>query len=303
MFYLSLNESWSCRNQWLTEREGSRNVGLFVRGWDECVYSQRKAGQYNCGNGENCCCRSGVGSWTFPPPQGWPPPILVCWAATQTEHTLLHINTESNEKNELFLLSVCVCESECLAGKQSSYCWWQRGKVGRAWMHGLAMTVTISGRPGGRRPLHFQCAGCHVTLAVLHRNKCQHKCRFYHWTHIYKADNHQKHAVSHSRKTKNTKSFIFFKLIHTKPVDPLLPRSQCSWGESLFGRLRPTHPYYDMSNLFFSCWECGWSVRGKWNKQNGWHETRFSDMKREGRRREGNIRRNRANKISKIYLR
>lgn len=33
--------------------------------------------------------------------------------------------------------------------------------------------------------------------------------------------------------------------------------------ESLFGRLRPTHPYYDKINLFFSCWGGGCRGRGK----------------------------------------
>lgn len=47
---------------------------------EEVEYSQHKAGQCSCGNGVNCCCRSGVGSWTSPPPQGWPPPIRVCRA-------------------------------------------------------------------------------------------------------------------------------------------------------------------------------------------------------------------------------
>lgn len=116
----------------------------------------------------------------------------------------------------------------------------------------------------GRRPLHFQqqCVGCHITLVVLHRNKCQHKCRFNPWTHIYKADNHQKWALSliHIHTKQHTHNH-FFKLLHTKPVNPLSPRSQCSWGVSLFGRLRPTHPYYDTSNLFYSCWVWLWWKR------------------------------------------
>lgn len=145
----------------MINREGRLKVcRLFVTRCKEAkrVYSQRKAGQCNCGNGENCCCRSGVGSWTFPPPQGWPPPILVCWAATQTKNThywmLNNFDNKVTRSNCFPSNSVrkCVCASVCLAGKQGRYCWWHRGLVARIWGCMLySNTVRCS-----RRPLHTQ---------------------------------------------------------------------------------------------------------------------------------------------------
>lgn len=80
-----------------------------------------------------------------------------------------------------------------------------------------------------------------------------------------------------------------FKRIHTKPVHPLSLGSQCSWGESLLGRLRPTHPYYDRINLFFSCWGGGCRGRGK---RTGKTDGMRQDMYEEGsKKKKGNLRR------------
>lgn len=81
----------------------------------------------------------------------------------------------------------------------------------------------------------------------------------YCWTHIYEADNHLKYAVSRcfTHNKQQTHCRFFLKLFQTSRST--FPGSQCSRGGSLFGRLRarPTHPYYDMINLFFSCWGGG----------------------------------------------
>lgn len=62
-----------------------------------CVCLQHKAGLCNCGNGANCYCKSGVGSSTFPPPQGWPPPTLVFKTETQTK-IWLRAEKQSNSR-------------------------------------------------------------------------------------------------------------------------------------------------------------------------------------------------------------
>lgn len=169
----------------------------------------------------------------------------------------------------------------CASQKQSSYYWWQRGKGGRLWMHGWYDSHNIMGAKG-RRPLHFQqqCAGCHITLAVLHRNKCQHKCGFNPWTHIYKADNHQKRALSHTLSIN-----FFFKACSYQTSRSTFPQDHSAVEEWACLAVWDQPTLIMTWVIYSSVAECGCSGRGKWNKQNQKAWDKFV-MYEEGRKKE-----------------
>lgn len=136
----------------------------------------------------------------------------------------------------------------------------------------------------------FSSSRARQTAAI----KCQNKWRCYPWTHISEArQSSETCAASHTLTTINTQSFLQA-YSHQTSISTFLRRS-------LFGRLRPTHPHNSTINLFFSCWGGGSPGRGKWNWQNGWHETRWSGIKGEEKGREGNMRCNRTS-TTRLYL-